>query len=157
MAKDPVSFSISIDELQSRIDGEVDRLVKVFALSIFTAVTLATPVGDPDKWQFPNRKPKGYVGGRARGNWQVSNNNPVTKETGQIDPSGRGTIAEGKQMIRSIPVGNKIILQNNVPYIGVLNNGREDGERHSFQAPIGFVEQAIEAAQQAFDSERFSI
>jgi hypothetical protein len=150
-------FFRDIDQLQVDMEEEVSRLVRTLALEIFSTVTLITPVGNPTLWQNPNSKPAGYVGGRARGNWQISENVPVATETGNIDPDGRATIKDGERKIQTIRLGNDIVIQNNVPYIVALNEGKPEGTKHSEQAPIGFVENSVAVAQRAFNSEGFRL
>lgn len=81
------------------------------------------------------KKPKGYRGGRFRGNWQVSIGAAVNTETGVIDPSGNDTIAKATDVIMSFKVGQAkfIWFCNNVPYAVPLEYG------HSTQAPNGMV------------------
>jgi hypothetical protein len=76
-------------------------------------------------------KPPGYVGGRARGNWQCSLDAPITSENGRIDPNGSAAKAEVKA---TVTAGRVNYLSNNVPYIRRL-----EYEGHSKQAPDGMV------------------
>lgn len=79
--------------------------------------------------------PEGYVGGRFRGNWQVTFDAPATGETGQIDPKGINTVTTGARVILQFASGKKsIYLVNNVPYAQRLEYGHS---RH--QAPNGMV------------------
>lgn len=72
--------------------------------------------------------------GRARGNWQVSIGAPRDGETGVNDRGGNSAIASGSQAIAAQRGFQTIVIQNNVPYIELLNDG------HSAQAPKGYVE-----------------
>ena len=76
-------------------------------------------------------KPPGYVGGRARGNWQCSLDAPITSENGRIDPNGSAAIAE---VTSTVKAGHVNYLSNNVPYIRRL-----EYKGHSKQAPDGMV------------------
>lgn len=76
-------------------------------------------------------KPKGYVGGRARGNWQCSIGAPIVTEIDRIDPSGSRATAEVKKTVKA---GEVNYLSNNVPYISRL-----EYKGHSTQAPNGMV------------------
>lgn len=78
-------------------------------------------------------KPDGYVGGRARGNWQCSLDNPVTNEIDRIDPSGSAAMAE---VANTVQAGRVNYLSNNVKYIRRLEY---DVPPHSSQAPNGMV------------------
>ena len=75
-----------------------------------------------------------YVGGRFRGNWQVSFDAPATGETGQIDAQGGKTKQLGAAVIQSFTTDvGSIYLMNNVPYAQRLEEG------WSSQAPAGMV------------------
>lgn len=76
-------------------------------------------------------KPDGYVGGRARGNWQCSIGAPITTEIKRIDPNGSAASAEVEKTVK---MGEINYLSNNVPYIRRL-----EYEGHSTQAPNGMV------------------
>lgn len=78
-------------------------------------------------------KPEGYVGGRARGNWQCSLDNPVTNEIDRIDPNGSAAMAE---VANTVQAGRINYLSNNVKYIRRLEY---DVPPHSSQAPNGMV------------------
>jgi hypothetical protein len=83
--------------------------------------------------RLPLESGKGYVGGRFRGNWQVSIGSPKTSEVKRIDPGGAATIAEGALVIEAAVAGPSIWLMNNVPYAERLEHG------WSKQAPAGVV------------------
>ena len=59
---------------------------------------------------------KGYVGGRFRGNWNVTFGEPSTLSTTDIDASGSNTIAAGDAALKAAQVGVTIYLVNNLPY-----------------------------------------
>lgn len=77
---------------------------------------------------------KGYVGGRFRGNWQVSFDTPKSGTLERIDPKGAATTNEGSAIIYGFTaeVGT-IWMMNNVVYGQALEYG------HSTQAPAGMV------------------
>ncbi len=114
-------------------------------MAALTAVTLATPVGNPTLWKNPESAAPGYVGGRARFNWQTAIGVQLTGVLEDVDPSGVKTIDRGKDALANYQLGPEIIITNNVPYIERLNNG------HSTQAPAGFVEKAAQAAVNAIE------
>ena len=77
---------------------------------------------------------KGYVGGRFRGNWQVTFNQPAVGETGVIDKEGGKTKSVGNAVISAYnETAQSIWMTNNVPYATRLEYG------HSKQAPNGMV------------------
>lgn len=82
---------------------------------------------------YPLTKGKGYVGGRFRGNWQVSVSFPSTQPIDRIDPNGSQTIAAGAAALEAFTAGPSIYIMNNLPYALRLENG------WSKQAPAGMV------------------
>jgi len=79
--------------------------------------------------------------GRARGNWLVGLNFPVEAEAESEDRGGGSTIAAGNADIARARAVDDIWLSNNLPYITKLNEGS------SFQAPVGFVEDVVDAVR----------
>lgn len=97
-------------------------------LEILSRVVMATPVDT----------------GRARGNWQTDIDDIPEGVVDILDPSGSAAIGAGTATIkasRNFPV---IHLANNLPYIGALNYGKPPGQQHSKQAPLHFVELAVQ-------------
>lgn len=97
-------------------------------LEILSRVVLSTPVDT----------------GRARGNWQTDIDDIPAGEIDRIDATGQEAISAGTATInasRNFPV---IHLANNLPYIGALNYGKPPGTQHSKQAPLHFVELAVQ-------------
>lgn len=116
-----------------KIGRNVSTVVRKVALAVDQAVVLATPVDT----------------GRARSNWRVSLGSPPT---GVIEPYAPGAklgigenanaaaaIAQAAGQVAQRREGQDIWISNNVPYIGLLNEGS------SRQAPASFVEQAVAA------------
>jgi len=87
-----------------------------------------------------------YVGGRFRGNWQVSFNTAKTGTLERIDPTGRESIGEGVGVIQGFTtqVGT-IWMMNNLPYAQPLEYG------HSSQAPAGMVRISVLEVQMFID------
>lgn len=83
--------------------------------------------------EFPLTAGADYVGGRARGNWQVTFEAPATSAIDKIDPSGARTIAIGADVLGDAKAGKTIFLVNNLPYSERLETG------WSKQAPAGIV------------------
>jgi hypothetical protein len=106
------------------IEPAVDDTVRKVALLANQTLIMATPVDT----------------GRARANWQVSINAEVDSEVESTD--AQGAMTRNKGVIDGYR-GGELLIQNNVPYIGALNNGS------SAQAPAGFVEKALQAAAKA--------
>lgn len=78
---------------------------------------------------------KDYVGGRFRGNWQVSFDTAITGSIDRIDPKGAATKAAGVSLIQTFTIGvGTIWIMNNLPY-----GPRLEYEGWSNQAPEGMV------------------
>lgn len=82
---------------------------------------------------FPTRGPRGYVGGRFRGNWQYGENTPPSGELDTIDPSGGVSVARFASVTTTMEGGAVDYIVNNLPYAQRLENG------WSKQAPAGMV------------------
>lgn len=99
---------------------------------------------------YPFKQGKGYVGGRFRGNWQVSVSFPSSAPIDRIDPNGAATIEAGAAALGSFEAGPSIYIMNNVPYALRLEHG------WSKQAPHGMVAVTVvefeKLAQQAVAS-----
>jgi hypothetical protein len=74
-------------------------------------------------------KPKGYVGGMFRGNWQTTISAPAEGSIDRIDPQGTQAKAEVKAAVPE-QAGSVVYLTNNLPYAQVL-----EFDGHSHQAP----------------------
>lgn len=87
---------------------------------------------------------KGYVGGRFRGNWQVTFNTKAIGELPNIDPQGQATkaAAAGTIMQFTSAVGT-IWAVNNLPY-----GPRLEFDAWSSQAPAGMVRISVAEFQQ---------
>lgn len=103
--------------------NHVERAMKMLALEVDRQLRKLTPVDT----------------GHARRNWVPSVGSP---NTGEVE--GDGAHAEGIARVLSYKLTEgSIWVANAVPYIRALNYG------HSKQAPVGFVEMAIDLALQA--------
>ncbi|MCU7645653.1 hypothetical protein [Pseudomonas piscis] len=88
---------------------------------------------------------KDYVGGRFRGNWQLSIDTPAEGVLDQIDPAGNVTIAVLRTQAQSLTAGQTAYIVNNLPYAVPLEYG------HSQQAPGGMVRITLARFQQIVD------
>lgn len=93
------------------------------------------------------KAPKGYTGGRFRGNWQIGFDNAPEGETGRVDPSGRLTQSIGIAVLSQFKAANNSIIYfvNNVPYAVRLEFG------YSKQAPRGMVRITAQEFQKLFN------
>lgn len=139
-----MSFGTEIGVWAKRVGAGIAELHQVAVIKLFTRVILQTPVGNPDNWKSLYKdsdgkaweSPEGYVGGRLRGNWQVSSNAPASGELEIIDPEGNKTVANVKQYILGLDFKDdfNVYLTNNLPYAY-----RIEYDGHSDQAPEGMV------------------
>lgn len=128
-----MSFALDLSRFCEKAKANAELVVKKIAIDMLGKVVDRSPVGNPELWADPSAG-AGYVGGRFRGNWQVSFDLPAAGETGQIDKSGRQTKQTGSAIIQTYSTGiGSIYLMNNVPYARRLEYG------WSGQAPQGVV------------------
>jgi hypothetical protein len=124
-------FRAEVTKFATTVPGQSLLLQKKIAFDLLTKIVLRTPVGNPTLWQRP--PPPGYVGGRARANWQVSITEPGRSKPKKVDPAGSETITKGLAQISNAQPFGVIWLYNNLPYIVPLEYG------WSSQAPGGMV------------------
>lgn len=126
-----MSFSLDLSAFTKKAGANADLVVKRVVAGMAESVIEMSPVGDKDYWKSP--APKGYLGGRFRGNWDYGFNAPpkeqfeVTDKTGAIST---GRILAG---LNVAPVAGIHYIANNLPYAERLENG------WSRQAPVGMV------------------
>lgn len=131
-----MSFGNDLSKFTKRVEDASDRVLRGAALSILSSIVKKTPVGNPSIWKtkYP---PKGYAGGRLRGNWQVNLNSPAVRRSGTKDKSGSTTISRGNGKIAKASIRTIIYIMNNLPYAEAIEYG------HSTQAPEGMVRATI--------------
>lgn len=122
MSGSEAEFEREIKKFILDVEKLTEDTFKKIAIDADAALVMGTPVDT----------------GRARGNWLPSINETINEPIDREDKSGEMTVAEAAAVIETAKLGDIIHLQNNVPYIGRLNDG------HSAQAPAGFVEDAVE-------------
>lgn len=136
-----MSFELDLRAFIEKAQGNAEQVVKKVGTDMLAKIIERSPVGNPDLWKDP--PPPGYVGGRFRGNWQVTFNAPATAETGRIDPEGDATLRTGQALINAYNSAiNSIWLTNTVPYAIPLEYG------HSSQAPAGMARVTVAEFQQ---------
>ena len=126
MTQRSVQFRLRPEVAREHIAGVVRAGVRKIAMQALRGIVLRTPVDS----------------GRARSNWHVSLEFPVTMEIGPHSPGKGGstgaanaeaTIAAGTQTINLAPAFGIIFIANGLPYINRLEHG------WSGQAPAGMV------------------
>ena len=138
-----MSFAQDVSKwCEETVPGQHNKVVRRVVTEIANRAVNMSPVGNPSLWLFNNNgvyvdylaykdPPKGYVGGRFRGNWQYGFGYPPIGELDNIDPSGGPTKARIKN---SISKANGIHwIANNLDYAERIENG------WSTQAPLGIV------------------
>lgn len=130
----------------SVVPGKVVAMHREIAVDGLRRLISKSPVGDPSGWKSnldssgnrrskrskKIRKPKGYVGGQFRGNWQMSIGSFDTAEVAGVR-SPSATISAGESVAKRLNAFGILHLQNNLPYAQRLEEG------HSGQAPMGMI------------------
>lgn len=140
-------FTKEVSDFAFAVPGKGLELQKKIAFDLLTKIVMRTPVGNPSLWKNPKRAPKGYVGGRARANWQVNVVSPDASRrvgTAKRDAAGSDTIISGLARISSARPGGVIWLYNNLPYIVRLEYG------WSTQAPGGMLRLSLSEIEAQF-------
>ena len=141
-----MSFALDLSKFAAKAMDRADEAVKRIVLNVAANLDKRSPVGDATLWASP--PPKGYIGGRFRGNWQYGNYAGAgipMGETGRVDKEGGETQAAIAAAIPNKAAGIRHVLINNVPYAMALERG------HSTQAPQGMVGLAVVEFQQIVD------
>ena len=140
-------FSLDIKKFAEKVEQNINDVRRGVALDIFSNIVMRTPVGDPKYWKS-EYKPKGYIGGTLRGNWQISINVVNSTRLTAPDKSGNRTIAEGSRHINAATGDNTIWIFNNMPYAVRVENGWS-----TRQAPAGMVKVTLTEFQRAIDEQ----
>lgn len=142
---DARQFAIEIDRELAAAEEQWRLIIRNVALEALKRVVDKTPVGNPSKWKSP--PPPGYVGGRARMNWYVQIGGAGEEITSEVDETGSVAVSRGSQVIgqyQNVEGFPSIVLYNNLPYIGRLEDGYSD------QAPNGMVSVTVAELQSQF-------
>lgn len=127
-----MSFELDLRAFIDKAKGNAETVVRKVGIDMLARIIDRSPVGNPSLWKDP--PPPGYVGGRFRGNWQVTFGAQASAEVARIDPNGSATKAAGSAVLAAYRSGiNSIWLTNTVPYAQRLEYG------HSSQAPQGMA------------------
>lgn len=125
------TFALDLKKFAEKTKDKADDAVGNIVSRVAQELDLRSPVGDGSYWKSP--PPKGYVGGRFRGNWQLGVDTVPAGETGRIDRSGDATFSAILAEIPAEASGKLYTLINNVPYADRIEHG------WSRQAPQGLV------------------
>ena len=134
-----MSFADDMKKMSEKIGEKYDATVRASLIDVASKVILRTAVDT----------------GRARGNWQVSLNDPASGIVEEDADTGSGVAApnpskSSEKAIRAAvdntenATGNIWWLTNNLPYIQKLESGT-----HSQQSPSGMVRVTLEEFESA--------
>lgn len=138
-----MTFALDLQKFAEKTKDKANDAVGSIVVRIAQELDKRSPVGDATYWKNP--PPKGYIGGRFRGNWQLGVGTIPAGETGRIDTGGGATVSA---IIAGVPedaAGKVYFLANNVPYANRLESG------WSRQAPQGVVGLTAVMFQQIVD------
>ena len=111
------TWSVSLTDLVARAGARIDDVVRKTEIDLFSRVIARSPVDT----------------GRFRGNWQVSNDAPLERQTDALDPDGSIATDAAIDAVMHLPVGHVTHISNALPYAQRLEYG------YSAQAPAGMV------------------
>lgn len=144
---DAQQFRLELDRFGELIKEKGVAYEKQIAAELFSAVVLATPVGNATRWKGNVARaakgkpplPPGYVGGQARRNWRLSIGSVSPGVQPGTDPSGQATLASAYGVLGTLREPRNLFISNPLPYMEPLENG------WSKQAPDGMLRQAARA------------
>jgi len=143
---DARSFNLQLDDwIRNEVPKVAANLQKQIVAECLGSIVQMTPVGNATKWKRNVERaakgkpplPRGYVGGQARRNWQVSIGLPARTPLAGTDPSGRKAESDGYAVIGRITEPTRVWISNPLDYMDALENG------WSRQAPTGMVANAV--------------
>lgn len=134
---------MSVTNWTRKAKANADQVLRATCISLLNNVVTRTPVGNPDLWK--SKPPPGYVGGRLRGNWQVTIGEPPTGTLDTIDPTGQVPILAAQTTLSGAQCGPPVYIINNLPYAVPVEYG------WSTQAPEGMVRLAAVEFQRLVD------
>lgn len=126
-----MTFSQDLAKFYSKTSRKLDLLVKKVVIDMGTRIVLRTPVGNPELWK--SEAPIGYVGGRARANWQYGTGEMPSGILDTIDLGGNNTVNKIVGGVQASKSASIHWVANNLPYIKRLEEG------WSTQAPQGML------------------
>ena len=143
---DAKGFAIELEKFATEfVPKQALDLQKRISAEALTAIVQATPIGNATRWKANIARaakglqplPKGYVGGQARRNWQVTLDSSATTIRPGQDQSGQAALADGFGVIGGMTRTGRLFISNPLPYMEALENG------WSKQAPQGMVARAV--------------
>ena len=134
-----MSFSLDLKAFADKTNAKVNAAVREIVRGVDESLVEKSPVGNADLWAHAESKPKGYVGGRFRANWQYGENEIPSGELYEANngvgyPGASDTIERAMSKVSLEAGGKHHFLANNLPYAQRLEDGWS-----SKQAPAGMV------------------
>lgn len=117
------TFSAQVSRFGKDTADKIERVRRGVTLKLLSAVILDTPV----------------LTGRLRGNWRISEGQPVLDVLDRVDPSGGTVLAEVGATVAKSTGDVAIFLCNNLPYAQRIEY---DGWSHT-KAPEGMVRRNV--------------
>lgn len=148
------SFAVDLNKWIAKANENTEKLVREVVIGVGERIVERTPVGDPEQWGSLIRAdgsrrppPPGYVGGRARANWQYGFGAAPDDDLPDIDATGQASLNRIEAGVGSAQAAGIHYIANNLPYAQALEDG------HSTQAPNGMVGLAAVEFQSIVDEE----
>jgi hypothetical protein len=123
------TFALQLGDFANKTKQQANIIFRKTALELHSRVVEKTPVDT----------------GIARSNWQAGVSVAPVGTVNVIDKGSLGSppnsvnASAAKAAINSFELGQTIYVVNNLPYIKVLEFGRDNGTAGSIQAPNGMV------------------
>lgn len=142
------NFSADVSKFVEQAKGNTEAVVRKILFDIGRRLVERSPVGDRERWIVNIDRasrgltpvPKGYVGGRFRGNWQYGFGTPPQGTKDLIDPSGAVSMAAITTGVLGNPYAGVHYFVNNLPYAQRL----EDGWSSQAVAPDAIVGRTVQ-------------
>jgi hypothetical protein len=150
------NYALEMEDFFKSAQGDIDKVVRTVFQEVGVSLVNMSPVGKRELWAANKERaerglkplPKGYVGGRFRGNWQPSMGSPLTTQLDLIDKSGALSTQRITDFISAVqnPAKQSLYIMNNLPYAQRLEDG------WSTQAPEGMVGITVTRWQNIIDA-----
>lgn len=141
-----MTFKSEWDKSSKFVLNVSEKVVRGTAITVFSSIVKASPVGNPSIWKNPKSAKPGYTGGRFRGNWQTTLAQPAQGTVKGTENQGE-VISSIVAKTRPYKIGQTLFMTNNLPYAYRLSRG------HSRQRPSGWIESIIAGFQKTVDKE----
>lgn len=139
-------FKADMKKAEKLIINACEKTVRGTAIAMFGEIIRKTPVGNPSVWKVNKdtknkksmKRPKGYVGGRLRNNWQATINHPASGEIENADKNASQAKTSVESAAAAYDLNKVMFLTNNLPYAH-----RVEYDSWSKQAPAGMVRTTV--------------